>query len=755
MKHVPKSLDTCHGPWTTISEEYLSLYRVPNVIRTTASIPSCPLQDAENHKHQATRMSSIVITCFGNINIHSYLAGNFAPITETWTPTPVTWTGEVPPELLGGMYVRNGGNPATNSDLGREAHWFDGDGMLSGVWFERSSSDSSRVVPHFVNQFILTDVYLASVENNSLRTPILPSISTLVNPLSRLVFIIWRILRTVLIVILTHCSRTHTAIKRISVANTSILFHDGRALATCESGPPMRVTLPTLETVGWFDGNKAEGEPRVNEPNKNDKTSSATFGGSGPLSWMKEWTTGHPKVDQTNGAMILFHCSFAPPYVHYSLVPAKDFPTNSESQQQIMSAPVPGCTGGKLMHDFGVSREHSVILDLPLSLTPMNLMKNNPVVLYEPHKPSRFGVFPRYDPASVRWFQAAGCCIFHTANTWDEYDSAGRVAAVNLLACRMTSSSVVFSAANIEPPPHPNHKSVEKAKPMSFFANYDEDELLDPEKTCPTEISPLLSHCDPEGSRPGGGPPIPMTHDDEEQCRLYYYRFAMAPGASNDITHQFALSSIPFEFPTVSPLTEMAYAQYIYGCSTTDESFGAALGKATKIDLIVRMDVKALLARAQWSPPTTVTGCVDDRNVDQLLASTDPKDPIKTFRLPPNHFGQEPRFVPRKRNDSDTDLCEDDGYLIFYVFNEDQLNEVGECHADAKSELWVLDAKTMSDVICKITLPTRVPYGLHGNWFNEEHIKRQREVETLRKVQESQPDTRLNRARSRLIRSFG
>lgn len=354
-------------------------------------------------------------------------------MTKSWSPTPVTWTGEVPAELLGGMYVRNGGNPATNSDLGREAHWFDGDGMLSGVWFERSSTDPGQVVPNFVNQYILTDVYLSSLEHSTLRTPILPSIATLVNPLSRLLVILWRILRTVLIVILSHCSRSRTAIKRISVANTSILFHDGRALATCESGPPIRVTLPKLETVGWFNGSMAEGEPRTEEPQSDSKTPPTTLGGTGPLSWMKEWTTGHPKVDQTTGALILFHCSFAPPYVHYSLVPARDFPVEPESQQQeIMNAPVPGCTGGKLMHDFGVSKHHTVILDLPLSLTPVNLLKNKSVVLYEPEKPSRFGVFPRWQPALVRWFQTTGCCIFHTANTWDEYGPDGGVTAVNL-----------------------------------------------------------------------------------------------------------------------------------------------------------------------------------------------------------------------------------------------------------------------------------------------------------------------------------
>jgi carotenoid cleavage dioxygenase-like enzyme len=669
----------------------------------------------------------------------------------------VTSTGEVPRELLGGMYVRNGGNPAANSDLGREAHWFDGDGMLSGVWFERSPSDPLQTVPHFVNQYILTDVYLSSIENNGLRTPILPSIATLVNPLSGFFWILWRIIRTVLVVILSRLPGSQTAIKRISVANTSILFHDGRALATCESGPPMRVTLPELETVGWFNGSIAEGEPSLDKQQSEDQAVE-TLGGTGPLSWMREWTTGHPKVDQTSGELVLFNCSFAPPYVQYSLIPAKDnHATAASNPQSIMNAPVPGCSGGKLMHDFGVSKHHTVILDLPLSLSPANLLKNNPVVLYEPKKPSRFGVFPRREPASVRWFETTGCCIFHTANTWDEVDMHGRVAAVNLLACRMTSASVVFSAGNIMPPPHPNHGAKTKPRPMSFFATYDEQpEIADPEKTILDERSPLLA-----GEEHGSGsvvPTIPISYDDEEQCCLYYYRFAMAAGTSNTITHQFALSAIPFEFPTLSPLTEMRHAQYIYGCSTTNESFGAALGKATKIDLIVKMDVKELLARAERKSPQTVTGCVDDRTVDQILASNDGHDPIKAFKLPPNHFGQEPRFVPRDSTSpavSNSQQPEDEGYLIFYVFNEDQLDHLGQCRADSTSELWVLDAKTMDNIVCKIKLPTRVPYGLHGNWFSEEHIRRQRKVQALRVIPEVRQATRWSRIRSKLFRSLG
>ncbi|KAF1948564.1 carotenoid oxygenase [Byssothecium circinans] len=660
------------------------------------------------------------------ISSHPYLTGNFAPVTKTSPPTPVRYSGTIPKELHGGMYVRNGGNPITNSDLGREAHWFDGDGMLTGVWFNHTKDKSEGATPHFVNQFILTDLCISSFENKKLRIPILPSIATLVDPFARLVIIIWSILRSAILVLLSHIPGSQQAIKRISVANTHILYHDGRALATCESGPPVRVQLPGLETVGWYDGNRAEGEPEQ-EPGRKE----IGFGGTGVNSWMREWTTGHPKVDPSTGEMLLFHCNFLPPFVHYSLVPK-----GKSGEEKMLNAPVPGCSGGKMMHDFGVSKRHTVILDLPLSLSPFNLLKNEPIVSYEPENPARFGVFPRRNPAAVRWFETDGCCIFHTANTWDEFDSPGKTVAVNMLACRLTSASLVFSAGNITPPPHLNHRDTpSKSRRMSFFAKYDEDdELKDLEKTSLDEQTPLLPD---DHLSPFTPPAPPILEDDEEQCRLYYYRFDLSsPTTANNITHQYALSTIPFEFPTVNPAYDMSFARYIYGCSTSNASFGAALGKATKIDVIVKIDVHTLLERGKTHPPRNVTGSIDTRSIHQILSSSsssspgehDP-DPITAFALPPLHYAQEARFVPRQ-----TPAAEDDGFLLFYVFDESQLDERGECGEGAKSELWVLDARDMNTVVCKVLLPERVPYGLHGNWFDEGMIRGQRGVREFKKM---------------------
>jgi carotenoid cleavage dioxygenase-like enzyme len=602
---------------------------------------------------------------------HPYLHGNFAPIRRVQPLTACTYAGTIPQELAGGEYVRNGGNPVTNEDLGRDAHWFDGDGMLSGVAFRRG--DNGEIQPEFVNQYILTDVYLSSISTPSLRMPILPSIATLVNPASTLITIILRIFRTILLVILSNLPGSVQAIRKISVANTSVLYHDGRALATCESGPPIRISLPGLETIGWYDGVRAQGEPIEEE------TPGEVFGGNGLIGFMKEWTTAHPRMDPITNELMLFHSTFAPPYVHYSIIPSTH--NSSKEQPRLVNATVPGVKSAKMMHDFGVSLTHTIIMDLPLSLDPLNLAKNEPVVSYDPAGKSRFGVFPRWHPEAIRWFETKACCIFHTANTWTEMATSPltkepEAVSVNMLACRLTSASLVFSAGDVAAP-------IPKTNTL----------------TAPVE---------------------------EDQCRLYYYRFSLTE-TENVISHQFSLSSIPFEFPSLRDSAAMTEARYIYGCSVSDSTFGAALGRAVKIDSLVKIDTTTLINRGKELNLPPVIGCVDTRNVSEILASNDPNDPIKIFKMPEGFYAQESRFVPRSNGTS-----EDDGWLLTYVFDESQLDEQGVAGPSSRSELWIIDAKNMTDVICKVQLPQRVPYGLHGCWFSEDEINNQRPFETIR-----------------------
>lgn len=224
---------------------------------------------------------------------------------------------------------------------------------------------------------------------------------------------------------------------------------------------------------------------------------------------------------------------------------------------------------------------------------------------------------------------------------------------------------------------------------------------------------------------------IPADRQEEEQCRLYYYQFELSnQERENIILHQWALAAIPFEFPTLRDSVSMSAAKYIYGCSVTGTTFGASLGRAVKINSLVKMDAETLIAKGKKHCPNPISGCVDTRDIEEIVSSDDPNDAIKVFTMPKGWYTQEPRFVPRKESGS-----EDDGWLLAYVFDENtQLAADGEPKIDAKSALWIIDAKNMIDVVAKIRLPQRVPYGLHGNWISEEEIQGQRYVERLRSM---------------------
>lgn len=258
-----------------------------------------------------------------------------------------------------------------------------------------------------------------------------------------------------------------------------------------------------------------------------------------------------------------------------------------------------------------------------------------------------------------------------------------RVVAVNLLVCRLDSAALVYSAGNLDTP-----------------------QTLRDDSTSGLAVD-----------------------DKEGKCELYYYRFDLSQSGANNITHAFPLSAIPFEFPVVPPSAGMGIPipilgsssvgsatassgrfrspQFVYGCSMQHGTFGAALGGSNaRIDAIAKVDVHALIGRGahRQCDASQIRPAVDQRTVREILGSADTsvsKGAITIFTFPPGHCGSEPSFCPRANA-----ISEDDGYLIFYVFDERQL-ERGLSLDEARSELWVVDARNMTDVVCRVELPQR------------------------------------------------
>jgi carotenoid cleavage dioxygenase-like enzyme len=273
------------------------------------------------------------------------------------------------------------------------------------------------------------------------------------------------------------------------------------------------------------------------------------------------------------------------------------------------------------MHDFGCSRKYAILLNLPLTLSPMNLVswKPKPMIHFDRTLPSEFILFPRNGTAPARFIDREPSMIFHTANAWDDVDSDTGEETVEMVACRFRSAKLVYAAGAMPVPAE------------EFRAGID------------------------------------------DVVRLHYYRFLFSNDADDphQISHCFPLSEIPCEFPTCHPQRLMGKARYIYVCSMKEGGFDERLGGAAKVDCLVKADVLDLSRRGKRRGKGKGSA-VDKRTVMEIIRQqealpaghepTGEDAAMQVFALPEGWYAQECRFVPKQG----VDLEEDDGYLVTY-----------------------------------------------------------------------------------------
>jgi carotenoid cleavage dioxygenase-like enzyme len=79
-----------------------------------------------------------------------------------------------------------------------------------------------------------------------------------------------------------------------------------------------------------------------------------------------------------------------------------------------------------MMHDFALTAEHVVFMDLPIVFNLEVAMKGDGDMPYrwDDNYGARFGVMRRDDPfGPVRWFDIDPCYVFHVANAYDQANS--------------------------------------------------------------------------------------------------------------------------------------------------------------------------------------------------------------------------------------------------------------------------------------------------------------------------------------------
>ncbi|WP_326651368.1 carotenoid oxygenase family protein [Streptomyces sp. NBC_01750] len=169
-------------------------------------------------------------------------------------------------------------------------------------------------------------------------------------------------------------------------ANTHVIRHAGRTLALVETALPYELTCG-LDTVGAYD-----------------------FGGK-----LGTAVTAHTKACPVTGELHFFgYGMLEAPYLTYHRADASGELVISRSVE------VPGPT---MMHDFNLTAEHVVFMDLPVVFDRDLAMAGTMPYRWDDGYGARLGVLRRNDPyGEVRWFGIDPCYVFHSLNAYDAPD---------------------------------------------------------------------------------------------------------------------------------------------------------------------------------------------------------------------------------------------------------------------------------------------------------------------------------------------
>ncbi len=283
----------------------------------------------------------------------SFFQGPFAPVTEEVTAFDLPVTGSLPAEL-NGRYLRNGPNPLGLDNLAD--HWFLGAGMVHGVRLRDGKAEWYR------NRWVRSQRVSEQLGEPWPGGPV-------------------------------HAGSDFAA-------NTHVISHAGRTLATVEAGALPYELTTELDTVGACD-----------------------FDGTLPGGY-----AAHTKLDTRTGKLHAVAYYWGWDHIQHIVVGPDGHVI------QTLDIPVPD---GPMMHDLALTERYVVLLDLPITFSPDAASAGSklPYAWNPGHQP-RVGLLPRHGAnRQVRWIEVDPCWVFHTLNAYD--DEHGRVV---LDLCRYDAS---------------------------------------------------------------------------------------------------------------------------------------------------------------------------------------------------------------------------------------------------------------------------------------------------------------------------
>ena len=121
--------------------------------------------------------------------------------------------------------------------------------------------------------------------------------------------------------------------------------------------------------------------------------------------------TAHPKLCPITGELLAFsYFSFEQPFLHYIRVGADG------KVKQLEGIELPEMV---MMHDFNITENYVIFMDLPLALD-LDLLASGIPFRFKRENQARLGVMPRTGSAKdIRWFEINPCYVFHQVNAWE------------------------------------------------------------------------------------------------------------------------------------------------------------------------------------------------------------------------------------------------------------------------------------------------------------------------------------------------
>ena len=125
--------------------------------------------------------------------------------------------------------------------------------------------------------------------------------------------------------------------------------------------------------------------------------------------------TAHPKICPVTGELLAFGYSPLVPYLRYLRVSADGELVQTEDIT---------VGGPTMMHDFNVTRNHVVFMDLPAVFDLELAIRGEMPIHWDDTYPARLGVMPRDGTdADVRWYDIDPCYVFHPMNAYEDGDT--------------------------------------------------------------------------------------------------------------------------------------------------------------------------------------------------------------------------------------------------------------------------------------------------------------------------------------------